>query len=281
MKSRRSYIMAKTQFPIDGKMGKQWKVTSYMGWRKDPLNRGGGGKRHHNGTDIWGAAEPLYIEAFHDGKVLHAGPSKRRKADGSVGGFGYHVVIQHKIGGVFYTSCYAHMKQGSIAVKAGQKVTAGTVLGKMGTTGDSTGKHLHFEIWKGKTHGWSADGKGFVEPIAFIKALMAKEAAESAAPKATPEDAPVAELPAHSAVAAPAAPVAVVPAEKIANPGYPGTYLKSGSKGDAVKYLQQQLKVPVTGVFDAKTVAAVKLLQKRTKLTVDGIVGPKTWAKLG
>jgi murein DD-endopeptidase MepM/ murein hydrolase activator NlpD len=204
--------MAKTQFPIDGKLGKQWKVTSYMGWRKDPLNRGNGGKRHHNGTDIWGAAEPLYIEAFHDGKVLHAGPSKRRKADGSVGGFGYHVIIQHKIGGVFYTSCYAHMKQGSIAVKAGQKVTAGTVLGKMGTTGDSTGKHLHFEIWKGKTHGWSADGKGFVEPIAFIKALMAKEAAEAAAPLATPENAPVAEVPVHSAPApAKPAPKAVAP----------------------------------------------------------------------
>lgn len=189
--------MAKTQLPIDGKLGKNFKVTSPFGWRKDPLGRAA--KKHHNGVDLWGAADTIYIEAFHDGKVLHAGPSKRKKADGSVGGFGYNVVIQHKINGKFYTSCYAHMKQGSIKVKAGQKVTAGTVLGVMGTTGDSTGKHLHWEIWQGKTHGWSADGKGFVSPLDFVEGLMKAEAAVAAAPVATPEDAAVAPAPVHGA----------------------------------------------------------------------------------
>ena len=282
--------MAKAQYPIDGKQGKTWKITSIMGWRIHPVEKT---KKHHNGTDIWSPVEPCYIEAFYDGKVLHAGPSKIKKANGEPGGFGYHVQIAHKIDGVYYTSEYAHMAKGSIQVKKGQKVTAGTVLGKMGSTGMSTGKHLHFEIWKGKTHGWSSNGKGFVEPIAFIKALIAKEAAAAEAGKSTPEDAPVVPTPVHEApakavapaapvkpvVAAPAAPTA--PAAKIANPGYPGVYVKAGSKGDAVKYIQQQLKVAVTGVFDAKTAQAVKVLQKKHGLTVDAIVGPETWAKLG
>jgi murein DD-endopeptidase MepM/ murein hydrolase activator NlpD len=191
--------VAKYQFPIDGKIGRDYKVTSYMGWRGNPLN-GGKGRKHHNGTDIWSKHEPCYIEAFADGVVLAAGPSKRRKPDGSVGGFGYFVQIRHKINGAYYTSCYAHMKAGTIKVKRGQKVTAGTVLGKMGTTGDSTGKHLHFEIWKGKTHGWSANGKGFVEPFKFIKSLIAAEKAKAFALVATPEDAPVAPEPVHEPV---------------------------------------------------------------------------------
>ena len=204
--------MAKTQLPIDGKLGKQFKVTSPFGWRKDPLGRAA--KRHHNGVDLWGAAGTIYIEAFHDGKVLHAGPSKRRKADGSVGGFGYHVVIQHKINGKFYTSCYAHLKEGSLKVKAGQKVTAGTVLGVMGTTGDSTGKHLHWEIWQGKTHGWSDNGKGFVSPLDFAEGLIKAEKAAAAAPAATPEDAPVAPVAVHGTKPVAAKPVAAKPVAK-------------------------------------------------------------------
>lgn len=205
--------MAKTQFPIDGKLGKEYKITSEFGWRKDPLGRAD--KKHHNGVDLWGAAPTIYVEAFHDGTVLHAGPSTRKKADGSVGGFGFYVVVLHKIDGKFYTSAYAHMKEGSIKVKKGQKIEAGTVLGVMATTGDSTGKHLHWEIWVGKTHGWSADGKGFVNPIKFAQALIAKEDAIAEAPKATPEDAPVAAAPVHESPKKVAAPKAEVPvAEK-------------------------------------------------------------------
>lgn len=202
--------MAKTQWPIDGVFGKTYKVTSAYGWRKDPLGRAD--KKHHNGVDLWGAAPTIYVEAFHDGTVLHAGPSSRKKADGSVGGFGFYVVLLHKIDGKFYTSAYAHMKQGSIKVKKGQKVEAGTVLGVMDTTGDSTGKHLHWEIWIGKSHGWSADGKGFVDPIEFCKAQILKERALAAGKEATPADAPVAEAPVHAeAPKAPKAPAAPKP----------------------------------------------------------------------
>ena len=177
--------MAKYQYPIDGVPGKDWIVKSPMGWRIHPVKKE---KKHHNGTDIIpgkGAKNP-YIEAFADGKVLRA-----KVSTAAGGGFGHYVVIQHKIDGEFYTSLYAHLVEGSIQVKAGQKVTAGTVIGKMGTTGMSTGVHLHWEIWKGKDHGWSADGKGFVEPVGFVKALLAAEKAKGFAKEATPEDAPV------------------------------------------------------------------------------------------
>jgi murein DD-endopeptidase MepM/ murein hydrolase activator NlpD len=199
--------MSKYQYPIDGAMGKTWKITSKMGWRIHPVKKE---KKHHNGTDICGLGKgPWYIEAFADGKVLKAQVST---APG--GGFGHYVVIQHKIDGEFYTSLYAHMVPGSIQVKVGQKVTAGTVLGKMGTSGMSTGVHLHWEIWKGKQHGWSADGKGFVEPVGFVKALMAAEKAKGFAAVATPEDAPAEVI----KVEAPVAPKPVVKPVAAAKP---------------------------------------------------------------
>lgn len=202
--------MSKYQYPIDGAMGKTWKITSKMGWRIHPVKKE---KKHHNGTDICGLGKgPWYIEAFADGKVL-----KAQESTAPGGGFGHYVVIQHKIDGEFYTSLYAHMVPGSIQVKVGQKVAAGTVLGKMGTSGMSTGVHLHWEIWKGKVHGWSADGKGFVEPVGFVKALMAAEKAKAFANEATPEDAPLVDAPkpvVAKPVVAPAKP-AVKPAVKV------------------------------------------------------------------
>lgn len=176
--------MSKYQYPIDGVAGKDWVVRSPMGWRIHPVKKE---KKHHNGTDIVpGKGKPPYIEAFADGKVL-----KARESTAPGGGFGHYVVLQHKIDGEFYTSLYAHLVPGSIQVKEGQKVTAGTVLGKMGTSGMSTGIHLHWEIWKGKQHGWSADGKGFVEPVGFVKALLIAQKAKDFAQESTPEDAPV------------------------------------------------------------------------------------------
>jgi len=270
--------MSKYQYPIDGAMGKTWNITSKMGWRIHPVKKE---KKHHNGTDICGIGKgPWYIEAFAEGKVLKAQAST---APG--GGFGHYVVIQHKIDGEFYTSLYAHMVPGSIQVKVGQKVAAGTVLGKMGTSGMSTGVHLHWEIWKGKQHGWSADGKGFVEPVGFVKALMAAEKAKAFANEATPEnapaeiikvDAPVAPKPAVKPVVKPAV------AAKTAKPKLVGE-LKIGSTGDAVKYLQEKLGVTVTGKFDALTKNAVIKFQKtRKEITKpDGVVGNLTWKALG
>jgi len=57
--------------------------------------------------------------------------------------------------------------------------------------------------------------------------------------------------------------------------------LKKGSKGEAVKTLQEFLKITVDGDFGSKTEKAVKSYQLKNGLTVDGVVGPKTWAHMG
>ncbi len=276
--------MAKAQYPIDGKLGKDFKATSLMGMRIHPVTKQ---KKHHNGTDIWSPHEPCIIEAPYDGKVLEA-----KKSTAAGGGFGNYVILLHKIDGKFYTTLYAHMKDGSIKVKKGQKVEAGQMLGKMGTTGMSTGKHLHWELRLGKSHIWDANGKNYIEPIGFFKALIAKEKAIASAAIVATDDDPVEDAPEHneaqaakvdqalkakketSSAPAPAA------APKMPNPGYPGQYIKKGSVGDSVKFIQQQLNLKVDGVFGEKTHVAVEALQGKHGLLVDGIVGPKTWAFL-
>jgi len=211
---------SKAQQPIDGKLGKKWKVTSYMGWRIHPVHKD---KRHHNGTDIWASAEPCWIEAPYAGKVIAVGNNPS--------GFGNSVTLLHKIKGQWYTTLYAHMANGSVRVKKGQKIEAGTPLGKMGSTGTSTGKHLHWELHKGKAHTWHATGAGYIEPVKFFKRLIEWEESIASAPiEAKPED-PVIPTPTHDengaktaeasqkvvapAPVAPAAPaVAPKPAEK-------------------------------------------------------------------
>jgi murein DD-endopeptidase MepM/ murein hydrolase activator NlpD len=157
-----------------------------MGWRIHPVHKE---KRHHNGTDIWAKAEPCWIEAPYDGKVINVGNNPN--------GFGNSVTLLHNIDGKHYVTLYAHMANGSVKVKKGQKIEAGTPLGKMGSTGVSTGKHLHWELQKGKKWVWNTNGKNFIEPVAFFDALIKKEAIVATAPVVTPPDAPVAPAPTH------------------------------------------------------------------------------------
>lgn len=182
--------MAKAQFPIDGKLGKDFKVTSLMGMRIHPVT---GERKHHNGTDIWSSHEPCWIEAPYDGKVLEA-----KKSTAAGGGFGNYVIILMKIDGKFYTTLFAHMGDGTIKVKKGQKVTAGMPLGKMASTGMSTGKHLHWELRLGKQHIWDKMGKNYIEPIAFFKALIAKEKAIASAPVVATDEDVAAPAPVHN-----------------------------------------------------------------------------------
>jgi murein DD-endopeptidase MepM/ murein hydrolase activator NlpD len=64
---------------------------------------------------------------------------------------GVHVAIQHEIDGQVVTSAYGHMQTGSMTLRVGDVVYAGEVIGLVGSTGASTGPHLHFEIRIGGT----------------------------------------------------------------------------------------------------------------------------------
>lgn len=92
--------------------------------------------RAHNGVDM-GAATGTPIYASRDGVVLKAGPN---------GGFGNFVLIGHGnvINGKYTTTGYAH--QSKVAVKVGQQVKQGQLIGYVGNTGLSTTPHLHFEL---------------------------------------------------------------------------------------------------------------------------------------
>ena len=85
----------------------------------------------HEGLDIAGASGTP-IAAAASGTVISAGWS---------GGYGNLVVLDHGNG---LSTAYGHMS--SLAVASGQSVAQGTVLGGIGTTGSSTGVHLHFEV---------------------------------------------------------------------------------------------------------------------------------------
>jgi murein DD-endopeptidase MepM/ murein hydrolase activator NlpD len=252
--------MAKAQLPIDGKLGKDFKVTSPMGNRIHPVTKE---KKHHNGSDIWSPHEPCWIEAPYDGKVLE---SKKSTAPG--GGFGNYVKLLHNINGKWYTTLYAHMADG-LKVKVGQKIEAGTILGKMASTGMSTGKHLHWELKEGKDHAWNNTGKGYIEPIQFFQALVALEAVTATASVETKADDPVLPAPVHG------------PTQKtpVGKPPLSGL-LKIGSTGACVKYMQTVLKIEADGKFGPITDKAVREFQAKNKLKVDGIVGPITYGKM-
>ena len=109
------------------------RITSSYGSRVHPIFLT---PRMHTGIDF-GSAWGTSIRAAADGKVIYA--------DG-YGGYGNATIIDH--GGSLAT-LYAH--QSSMLVKAGQRVTKGQVIGRVGSTGFSTGPHLHFEVRVGGT----------------------------------------------------------------------------------------------------------------------------------
>ena len=103
-------------------------VNSTFGWRNDPLT---GRPRFHNGIDI-AAAYGANVEAAGTGRVAFAGVQ---------GGYGETIVIDH--GGGRQTR-YAHLSER--LVQAGDSVQAGQIVGRAGSSGRSTGPHLHFEL---------------------------------------------------------------------------------------------------------------------------------------
>lgn len=107
-------------------------VTSPFGWRVHPIFKR---KIFHSGVDL-GMPMNATVKAANSGKVIFVG---------WYGGYGKVVIIDHgRINGVPTTSLYAHLS--SYRVSVGSSVTKGQVIGNVGTTGYSTGPHLHFEV---------------------------------------------------------------------------------------------------------------------------------------
>ncbi|NJM46377.1 MAG: M23 family metallopeptidase [Alkalinema sp. RU_4_3] len=104
-------------------------ITSLFGWRTHPIS---GTARLHTGTDI-GAATGTPVLAALSGRVILAD---------MMGGYGLAVALEHNNG--IQQTMYAHLSE--IFVKPGDVIQQGAVIGRVGSTGASTGPHLHFEF---------------------------------------------------------------------------------------------------------------------------------------
>jgi murein DD-endopeptidase MepM/ murein hydrolase activator NlpD len=137
------YRLAAVKAPFAQPVLSNFRFTSGFGYRRDPK---GAGIRMHEGLDFAGA-HGTPIHATGDGIVV--------QADWDAG-YGRTVRIRHDFG---IETVYAHLSQ--IRVREGQRVSRGERIGDMGSTGRSTGTHLHYEV--------RIDGKP-VNPMTFIKA---------------------------------------------------------------------------------------------------------------
>ena len=134
--------LAKTVAPIPGVVGEgnfMWPTAGSISQRF---------YWYHRAVDIASRSAPAIVAA-QGGTVITAGWNG--------GGYGNYVIIDHGNG---YQTLYAHMLNNSIVVKAGDRVKQGQKIGILGSTGRSTGPHLHFEI---KT------AKGNLDPLSLLK----------------------------------------------------------------------------------------------------------------
>lgn len=121
---------------------KRYRISSRYGSRKDPVN---GRRAFHGGIDLAGPRNQP-VRATAHGKVLRAG---------RVGRYGRFIEVEHANG---IRTRYGHLAK--ILVKAGQRVRKGEKIGLLGSSGRSTGPHLHYEIViRGK----------LVDPLKFLK----------------------------------------------------------------------------------------------------------------
>lgn len=139
-RSKLANLIIPSSAPIVSKNRMLWptnshRITQYYSWR-------------HHGLDI-GGKTTNYIYASDDGKVTVA------KYSGWNRGYGKHIIIDH---GNNKKTLYGHLSKNF--VKVGQKVSKGEVIGMMGTTGRSTGVHLHFEV---------RFGSSLVNPLKYVK----------------------------------------------------------------------------------------------------------------
>ena len=130
---------ARPLFPLIGSAV----TTSNFGWRLHPVL---GNWMMHSGRDL-AAPEGTPVVAVLAGKVVSSGPA---------GGYGLAIEIEH--GGLQRRTLYGHLSE--LYVKEGARVSQGEVIGRVGSTGLSTGPHLHFEMRIPQDGGWVAIDPG-------------------------------------------------------------------------------------------------------------------------
>jgi murein DD-endopeptidase MepM/ murein hydrolase activator NlpD len=122
------YLATPKGYPAEGN------ISSRFGYRESPFT---GIRTFHSGVDI-SASPGTPVWATADGVVSHSGWTQYS---------GYLVAIEHGCG---FSTIYAHNKKN--AVKVGQRVKRGDIIGYVGSSGKSTGPHVHYEVWeKGKS----------------------------------------------------------------------------------------------------------------------------------
>lgn len=123
------YVSTPKGYPVSG-----YRVTSNYGRRQDPM---GAGTKFHSGVDL-ACSQGTPIHATADGIVSHSGWTTDS---------GHVIVLEHGLG---FSTIYAHNRKN--AVKVGETVRRGDVIGYVGATGRTTGPHVHYEVLKnGKT----------------------------------------------------------------------------------------------------------------------------------
>lgn len=141
-------------------------ITSPYAKRLDPF--GSGVVKFHAGLDISGGRGlgNVNVIAAKDGTVVYSSAKNEEQCPSGKGqsncggGYGNYIIIQHTDGN--YT-LYGHLYESSITVSEGESVTQGQVIAKMGSSGNSTGAHLHFEIREGQNSRNSA-----VDPLNYV-----------------------------------------------------------------------------------------------------------------
>ena len=127
-----TFIFSQAGIPEIQPLKANFKISSTFGMQAHPISKL---KRHHDGIDLSAPiGTPVYASA--DGKISIADPKGDQK-------FGKYIRIRHN---EEYETFYAHL--GDVTVKEGEMIRKGQMIGEVGTTGLSTGPHLHFEIIK-------------------------------------------------------------------------------------------------------------------------------------
>jgi len=177
-------------------------ITSVFGWRIHPLTAE---KGFHAGTDI-GAPMGTPVLAAHAGKVALAN---------FLGGYGLAVVLRHNQDA--QETRYGHLSE--VTVKPGDWVEQGTVIGRVGDSGNTNGPHLHFEVREQTPQGWVAKDPGVQLEYSLARLVRAFQSG-----KATlPQDSQAYEVPPNTLQVEKLLPQIPVPSAELPVISVPGT----------------------------------------------------------